>query len=322
MPEKQIIEKCSAVIQWVSSVNGASPRRGYIPTSIRMGNNVEMPFVGLGTGGMPSSEPEIDFAVRTALDLGYTHIDVTAGFHATIGAILKEYFELGKLSRKDIFITAKLPCTSHGRSSVEKSLRSQLETLQLDYVDLFLINTPCGVQIYRLKLARAIGISNFNVDQIQRVYSTAEVKPHNLQVEVHLHWPQKELVVLCQSLNVCLTAYAPIGSPGQLPKFGVEKASPLAEPLVLMLADKYKKSPAQILLRHLTQRNIVVIPKSTNAQRLKENLDSLKFTISDIDMEALGNIKPKRRVYTYIHRRNHPEYPFCELDDEEYPITV
>ncbi|CAL2049436.1 unnamed protein product [Caenorhabditis brenneri] len=338
------LEKCSAVIAWVcSSAEGASPRRDFIPTSIRMGNQVEMPFIGLGTGGIPSSEQKIEDAVRTALDLGYTHIDVSAGSHAVVGKVLKEYFETGKLTRKDVFITSKLPCSSHGTDSVENSLRTQLKHLQLSYVDMFLINTPCGFRIraasndflateavyasitdtwkgmekvYNLKLTRAIGVSNFNVEQIQRIYSSANVKPHNLQIELHLHWPQKEMVVLCQSLNVSLTAFAPLGSPGRSQPFNENKACPIEDPLVLQLAEKYKKTPAQILLRQLTQRDIVVIPKSTNAKHLQENLESLEFVISDEDMKAMGKIKPRARVYHYVHRKKHPEYPFCELDDE------
>ncbi|CAI2356550.1 unnamed protein product [Caenorhabditis sp. 36 PRJEB53466] len=344
MPEKKVQEKLSAVIQWVTTKNGASPRRDYIPTRIRMGNGVEIPFMGLGTGGAPSSEKEVEFALRTALDLGYTHIDTASiyGTEAIVGKVVKEYIDSGKLNREDIFITTKLPCTSHDRPSVEQSLRAQLKDLQMEYVDLFLVNTPCGVRVrstprglstsdasytslpdtwkgmedvYNLKLARSIGISNFNVDQIQRVYSTATVKPHNLQVEVNLHWPQKEFVVLCQSLNMSLTAYAPIGSPGQRRQLGLRDLSPLEEPVVLWLAEKYKKSPAQILLRHLTQRNIVVIPKSTDAQRLRDNLESMKFSLTDQDMEELGRVRPRARVYTFRHRRTHPEYPFCELDD-------
>ncbi|EFO89870.1 hypothetical protein CRE_07284 [Caenorhabditis remanei] len=360
MPEKQILNKGPAVIQWVSSKSGASPRRDYIPTRIRMGNGVELPFIGLGTSSVENSNEATEYSIRTALDLGYTHIDVTPGTHKIVGDVLKEYMDSGKLTRQDFFITTKLPCISHSRANVATALNSQLKYLQLDYVDLFLVQSPCGITIrqtaqgrnkfeptnyslpetwkgmedvYNLKLTRAIGISNFNIDQITTVYCNANVvKPHNLQVEVHLHWPQKDLVVLCQSLNVSLTAYAPLGSPGLQQTIDQRgDTSPLDEPLVIYLAQKYKKSPAQILLKQLTQRNIVVIPRSVNAQHLRENLDSLNFTISDNDMEALANVRSRGRIYTYTSRypyflclfnfffnfrRNHPEYPFNENDDE------
>ncbi|KAF1747267.1 hypothetical protein GCK72_023729 [Caenorhabditis remanei] len=309
MPEKQILNKGPAVIQWVSSKSGASPRRDYIPNRIRMGNGVELPFIGLGTSSVENSNEATEYSIRTALDLGYTHIDVTPGTHKIVGDVLKEYMDSGKLTRQDFFITTKLPCISHSRANVATALNSQLKYLQLDYVDLFLVQSPCGITIRQT----AQGRNKFEPTN----YSLPETWKGMEDVEVHLHWPQKDLVVLCQSLNVSLTAYAPLGSPGLQQTIDQRgDTSPLDEPLVIYLAQKYKKSPAQILLKQLTQRNIVVIPRSVNAQHLRENLDSLNFTISDNDMEALANVRSRGRIYTYTSRRNHPEYPFNENDDE------
>uniref|UniRef100_A0A1I7WQ00 Aldo_ket_red domain-containing protein n=1 Tax=Heterorhabditis bacteriophora TaxID=37862 RepID=A0A1I7WQ00_HETBA len=202
-----------------------------MPSRIRMANGVDIPFLGLGTGGKYSTREETINMLRTALDIGYRHID-----------------------------TAQM-------------------------------------YIYAKGLAKTIGLSNFNVDQIQKIYSSAEVKPHNLQVrlmfiscykrnacnkiityirlqiEIHLHWPQKELITLCQSLNITVTAYGPLGCPGKKGTSGWPDFGPVDEPLVHELANKYKKTPAQILLRHLTQRKIIVVPKSTKESRLRENFE-------------------------------------------------
>ncbi|CAB3399942.1 unnamed protein product [Caenorhabditis bovis] len=310
----------------------------------RMSNGVMIPFLGLGTGGKPASEAETEHMIRTALNLGYRHIDTaqTYGTEKIIGKVLNEYFTAGKTSRSRIFVTTKLPCHSHGRANVEISLRKQLADLQLDFVDMYLIHSPCSVRarklqdgtvkyenvkidivdtwkgmedIYQKGLARAIGLSNFNVDQIQRVYSTASVKPHNLQVEMHIHLPQKELAILSRSLNVSITAYAPLGCPGKRGQNGWPSEGPLDEPILQQLSAKYRRTPAQILLRHLTQKNVIVVPKSTNDARLKENLESMDFFLTDEDMNTLNRIKPRGRLYKWLSREDHPEYPFNELPD-------
>uniref|UniRef100_A0A914YND7 NADP-dependent oxidoreductase domain-containing protein n=1 Tax=Panagrolaimus superbus TaxID=310955 RepID=A0A914YND7_9BILA len=134
--------------------------------------------------------------------------------------------------------------------------------------------------IYEKKLARAIGVSNFNAEQIQRIHSVAKVPVHNNQIELHLYFNQQKLVEECKKLNVSVTAYAPIGSPGRKDiivgkfacRFGAS-LNPLENEAVVRLTKKYGKTPAQILLRHLIQREISVIPKSTNEKRLKENFE-------------------------------------------------
>ncbi|CAG2069003.1 unnamed protein product, partial [Timema podura] len=129
--------------------------------------------------------------------------------------------------------------------------------------------------------ARSIGLSNFNAQQIKRIVKSARIPPANLQVELHVFFQQKELVAFCKALDITVVAYAPIGSPGIyefIEKVGgdiksIPNLSPLNDPVVVKIAQKHKKSPAQILLRHIVQRGIAVIPKSANPVRIKENFD-------------------------------------------------
>ncbi|CAD6185282.1 unnamed protein product [Caenorhabditis auriculariae] len=312
-----------------------------MPLKIRMSNGVDVPFIGLGTGGKPTDEEELEEALRTALTLGYRHIDTahSYGTEKVIGKVLQDFFNEGKITREQIFVTTKLACTAHRFEDVQHCLRSQLADLQLGYVDLYLVHSPCAMQavpksegetkleplnidicetwrgmeaVFNQGLTRSIGVSNFNVEQIQQVYSTAKVKPHNLQIEIHLHWPQKELITLCNALHITVTAYAPLGCPGKKKESHWPDVLPLDEPILQVLSEKYHRTPAQILLRHLTQRNIIVIPKSTNGKRLKENLESTDFFLADEDIEKLNHIPSKCRLYRWRERTSHPRYPFTD----------
>ncbi|VDO64784.1 unnamed protein product, partial [Onchocerca flexuosa] len=197
----------------------------------------------------------------------------------------------------------QLPFVAHKPDEIEGVVKKQLKDLQVDYFDLYLVHCPCPCKhqpenapdnykplledgrlvpelvdhletwkvledLYKKGILKAIGLSNFNEEQIQNILDHATVKPHNLQVETHLYWPQKELHELCKKNNITMTSYATLGSPGRAnfnPDFTWPTGEPMKDPLVLQLAEKYKKSPAQILLRHMTQRGICIIPKSVNA---------------------------------------------------------
>ncbi|CAJ0589330.1 unnamed protein product [Cylicocyclus nassatus] len=255
------------------------------------------------------------------------------GNEAVIGKVLHEYFTNGKMKREDVFITSKLPLTAHAPADVEKVLKMQLAALQLDYLYLYLVHSPVpfekqddtfapafvdGLQVpvtidhvetwhaleklYDAGKFKALGLSNFNTKQVQNVYDHARIKPSNLQVECHLYWPQTELFQLCKKLNMSLTAYAPLGSRGRMAfneKMIWGEGDPLTDPLVKEVAGKHNKTTAQVLLRHLIQRGIVVIPKSVKPERVKENFDVFDFTLSAQEMEKLGNIKKKTRLFLF-----------------------
>uniref|UniRef100_A0A0R3S7D4 Aldo_ket_red domain-containing protein n=1 Tax=Elaeophora elaphi TaxID=1147741 RepID=A0A0R3S7D4_9BILA len=163
----------------------------------------------------------------------------------------------------------------------------------------------------------AIGLSNFNEKQMQYILDHATVKPHNLQVEAHIYWPQKELYEFCKKNNITMTSYATLGSPGRKvfnPDFNWPTGEPMKDPLVLQLAEKYKKSPAQVLLRHMTQRGISTIPKSTNPDRILENFNIFDFKLTEEDIKQLDDIKTRVRLFIFNSIFDHPWYPFEEID--------
>uniref|UniRef100_A0A7G3B8T9 Putative voltage-gated shaker-like k+ channel subunit beta/kcnab n=1 Tax=Lutzomyia longipalpis TaxID=7200 RepID=A0A7G3B8T9_LUTLO len=299
---------------------------------IPLSNGGEIPSVGLGTWRAP--DDEVEAALETALKSGYRHIDAAPVYfnEPAIGRTLKRFLDSGELKREDLFICTKLPPQANRASCVEKFLRNSLESLQLDYVDLYLIHTPFSVpetdgdllrddngdvildmetnhvatwkrmeDMVTMGLTKAIGISNFNETQIQRLLDNCTIKPVCLQIEVHLYLQQHNLVEFCKKNNIVVTAYSPLGSRGiaELNKsVGIVRDIPdvIENPVVVKMASKYGKTSPQILLKYSIQRGLVVIPKSTNAARLKQNIDLFDFTLSEEDMKILADIKENVRV--------------------------
>uniref|UniRef100_A0A0N4ZDM8 Aldo_ket_red domain-containing protein n=1 Tax=Parastrongyloides trichosuri TaxID=131310 RepID=A0A0N4ZDM8_PARTI len=278
--------------------------------SITLSNGNKMPVFGLGTW---QSEPgEIEAAVRVALDNGYRLIDTAKcyGNEGEIGTVLKEYFAAGKLKREDVFITTKLWCTHNRKEEVEPELRASLKRLQLDYVDLYLIHCPTcydnefkvqdhsvkvedtwkGMEeVYEKGLTKAIGVSNFSDEQIERIMKIAKIPIHNSQVELYIYWPQFEHQKTCDKYNITVTAYAPIGSPGRLKCTFIEFAESkeaLKDEVATELAQKYNKTVAQILIRHLIQRNLSV--------------------------EKLNNVPYRQRLFQQQFMIGHPEDGFIK----------
>ncbi|KAK3108896.1 hypothetical protein FSP39_018153, partial [Pinctada imbricata] len=180
----------------------------------------------------------VNQAVKVALDSGYRHIDTAYNYknEGAIGEALDEYIKAGKVKREELFIVTK--AIHMNPKQVRRSIESSLKRLRTDYVDLYLLHSPIG-----------------------------------FQVECHLYFPNAELADFCRKRNVTLTAYAPIGSPGRPPN-PLQDASPnlMEDPTVVKVAEKHNKTPAQVLLRALMQKGIIVIPKSITPERIKQNL--------------------------------------------------
>ncbi|KDR09443.1 hypothetical protein L798_00664, partial [Zootermopsis nevadensis] len=260
---------------------------------------------------LQASDAELEAALEAALEAGYRHIDTAYVYEneAAIGRVLAKWLNSGKVKREELFIVTKLPPAGNHPDRVEKYLKRSLDNLGLDYVDLYLVHVPFGflekgedihpvesdgnilldkstnhINIWKAMeaqvdagLAKSIGLSNFNISQIKRVLQSARIPPSNLQVELHAFFQQKELVDFCKEHNIIVCAYAPLGSRGTAKLYeraGISKDFPdlLNNPKVLEVAEKYGKTPAQILLRHIVQRGIAAIPKSTNPDRIQQNL--------------------------------------------------
>lgn len=311
---------------------------------------IEMPMIGLGTWNSLGNVARS--SVKTALDVGYRHIDTAFLYEneTVIGKVLQEYFSSGKLKREEVFITSKLWLTHMGKQDVRPAFEESLRRLQLDYLDLYLIHAPFGLkntgnwnlfprdkdeklalanydiietwnvleELVAEKRIRYIGLSNFNSEQVEKICKYAKsVKPYTNQVECHAYFQQKELLEFCKVRDITLTAFAPLGSPGRknIDDGSDEDEMKVLDDLVVKrLAAKYKKTPAQIMLRNLIQRDIRVIPKSSNPTRIKENFDVSDFHLNDEDMDAIANIETVNRFFTFDstapHMVDHPEYPF------------
>ncbi|KAK5985655.1 Aldo-keto reductase [Trichostrongylus colubriformis] len=306
---------------------------------LTLSNGKKMPQVGLGT--WQSTPEEVKAVVKTAIEAGYRLIDTAAVYENedAIGEAIKEMIDAGKVTRDELFITTKVWVTHLHPDDTETSIRKSLTKLKMDYVDLLLAHMPTcfnhdmteqnksvtvqdvwrGLEsVYNKGLTKAIGVSNWSGEQIERVMKTATVPIHNCQVELHLYWPQHEIHEICKKHNITLTSYATLGSPGRskfMPdKFGwKDAANDLDDPNVKKLAEKYSKTPAQILLRYAIDRSIAIIPKSVKPERVVENFKLFDFSLTSDDIELLENdsTKHRQRLFTDDFMIGHPEDPFA-----------
>ncbi|CAH1115321.1 unnamed protein product [Psylliodes chrysocephalus] len=285
---------------------------------MEMGDDIKMPSIGYGTF-LCNDEQELETALNAALEVGYRHVD-TALFYANehiVGKVVKEWIDAEKLTREDIFITTKLPIFGVHEDLVEEFIVKSLENLGLDYIDLYLIHFPVHMNYDEgldnpkfLKTdhiavwkkmeeqvdegrTKTIGLSNFNIEQVDRIVQDARIKPSCLQIENHIYLQQRELVKYCQDNGIVVVGYSTLGSPGynsfyaSIGKPTRDLPNLFQDPIVVILAEKYEKTAAQILLRFQLQRDIVVIPKSVNLTRIEENFNIFDFSINEEDMSKL-----------------------------------
>ena len=260
--------------------------------NIILNNSVKIPKLGLGVFRNPDGATT-ENSVKWALEAGYRHIDTAMiyGNEKSVGKAIKE----SPVDRKDIFLTTKLWNEDIRQHRVREAFQKSLDLLQTDYVDLYLVHWPVEGRIeaykemeklYKEKKIRAIGVSNFTIDQLKELMSKTFINPAMNQIEVHPYLANNELVSFCQEKGIAVTAYKPIGGgDGDL----------LENSVMIEIAKSHKKSPAQISLRWGIQRNIIVIPKSTHKERIIENLDVFDFELTDEEMNKINSLDKNLR---------------------------
>ncbi|KAB8140064.1 aldo/keto reductase [Chloroflexia bacterium SDU3-3] len=257
--------------------------------SVQLNNGVTMPQLGLGVYLVPDNETAA--TVAAALELGYRLIDTAAAYQNEEG--VGQAVRASGIPRDEIFVTTKLWNAHHGYDKTLRAFDESLRKLGLDYVDLYLIHWPLPMKglagetwralerIAKEGRARAIGLSNFTPAQIDQLLAQAEITPAALQIELHPTFNQPDVRKYASQHGITIESWYPLG--GQR-----NKDSLLALPLLADLGKKYGKSPAQIVLRWHTQLGLVVIPKSSNPGRIKENSEIFDFTLAPDEVAAIS----------------------------------
>ena len=262
-----------------------------IQSSIRLNNGVKIPRLGLGVYQSPPGRIT-QHAVRYALNIGYRHID-TAYIYGNESDVGKAVLESG-IPREEVFITTKLWNTSQvGYDHSIKACEQSLHRLGLRYIDLYLIHWPVDgvnnnsieiwkamVHLLREGKARAIGVSNFSIDDLKQILNDPDVLPAVNQIEFHPFLYQKNLLSFCEKNSIQVEAYSPL-----------TRGRRLNHPTIVNMAKKYdNKTPAQILIRWSLQHNLVVIPKSIHEERILENSQVFDFELKAEDMKVLDSL--------------------------------
>lgn len=259
-----------------------------------LNNGLKIPVLGLGVFRM-DDEKEAYKSIRKAIDLGYRHID-TAMIYENEEPVGKAIRESG-VDRADFFVTTKLWIDDIKNDNAQNALDTSLRKLGLDYVDLYLVHWPIKdkyVSIWKdmEKIAatdkvRAVGVSNYQENHIKEILDLRSLVSAVNQIELHPYLSQNDLVEFCTQHNIKIESWSPLCA---------NKNNLLDEQILKDLANKYSKTPAQIVLRWNIERGLIVIPKSSNPGRQRENIDLFDFSLTAEDIEKVNSLNKDLRV--------------------------
>lgn len=266
--------------------------------TVKLNNGVEMPILGFGVFQI-ADQAECQRSVEDAIEVGYRLIDTAASYQneEAVGKAVK----MSGIAREELFITTKLWIQSDGYEGTKKAFETSLNKLQLDYLDLYLIHQPYGdvygewramEELYKVGKIRAIGVSNFHPDRLMDLMVHHEIVPAVNQVETHPFQQQIDNQQFMVENGVQIESWGP---------FAEGKNDLFHNELLASIGKKYGKTIAQVVLRWLTQRGVVAIPKSVRKERMEENFNSLDFELNNEDMEAIKTMDTKTSVF-FDHR--------------------
>ena len=266
-----------------------------------LNNGAEMPILGFGVYQM-NDATECEQSVYDAITAGYRLIDTAASYQneEAVGRAIKRC----GVQREELFITTKLWLEDAGYERTKKAFAKSLERLQLDYLDLYLIHQPFGdvygswramEELYREGKIKAIGVSNFQMDRLVDLMIHNEIIPAVNQIETHPFCQQIESAEIMKENNVQIESWAP---------FAEGRNNIFQNEVLVSIAKRYHKSVAQVILRWLTQRGVVVIPKSVHKERIIENFNIFDYELSQGDMKTIAALDTKKSLF-FSH--NDPE---------------
>jgi diketogulonate reductase-like aldo/keto reductase len=261
--------------------------------SISLRGGARIPQLGFGVFQVPPKETAE--AVANALSVGYRHIDTAAAYRneAGVGQAIRE----SGLDRGEVFLTTKCFNDDHGYDEARRAFDASLGRLEMDYVDLYLIHWPVPahdryvdtwrafVDLQAEGLIRAIGVSNFEPEHLDRIIAETGETPAINQVELHPYFQQRELRREHERLGIVTESWSPLAQ-GQA----------LEDPTIVRIAEAYSRSTGQVVIRWHLQLGLVVIPKSVTPERIAQNFDVLDFRLSDEEMDAIGELDDDRRI--------------------------
>jgi 2,5-diketo-D-gluconate reductase A len=263
-----------------------------IPSAV-LHDGIEIPQLGFGVFQVPPEETQA--TVELALDAGYRHIDTAAAYRneAAVGAALAA----SGLPREDVFVTTKLWNAEQGHDSTLAAFEASLERLGLDHVDLYLIHWPVPSQdrfvdtwraferIYEEESARTIGVSNFRIEDLERLEAETDTRPTVNQVELHPSLQQAGLRTFHAEQRIATEAWSPLAQGGLLD-----------DETIAAIAERHDRTPAQAILRWHLQLGNIVIPKSVTPERIRENIEVFDFELDDEDMAEFAKLDRGERI--------------------------
>lgn len=260
---------------------------------VTLNNGVKMPILGYGVYQV--SKQDCKQCVLNAVKTGYRLIDTAQSYfnEEEVGEAIKEC----NVPRNELFITTKVWIEHYGYDNCKKSVLESMRKLQLDYIDLVLLHQPFNdyygayralEDLYEEGKIRAIGISNFYPDRFVDIQAFVKIKPMVNQIETHPLHQQYESQKYLQKYNCQMEAWAPFGE-GRNDMFNNQT--------IKQIGDKYNKTVAQVILRWLIQRNVVVIPKSIHLERIKENFNVFDFSLTEEDMQLINSLDQKQSAF-------------------------